>query len=65
MTTEEKEISPGGYADFLHYLDTVTTEEALFSRLTYWFALRTSPDDVHDRLELVKSRAGIEAVERP
>ena len=38
MTTEEKEISPGSYVDFLHYLDTVTTEEALFSRLTYWFA---------------------------
>ena len=57
MTTEEKEISPGSYVDFLHYLDTVTTEEALFSRLTYWFAFQTSPDDVHSRIDLVEQRA--------
>lgn len=57
MTTEEKEISPGSYVDFLHYLDTVTTEEALFSRLTYWFAGQNSPDDVHSRIDLVEQRA--------
>lgn len=57
MISEKNDLTPGSYADFLHYLDTVTTEEALFSRLTFWFAFRTSPDDAHNRADLVKERA--------
>lgn len=53
----DKIVKPGSYADFLNYLDTVTTEKALFSRLTYWFTLRDSQDDVRDRMDLVESRA--------
>ena len=34
--------TPGSYDDFVAYLGTVRTEEELFSRLTYWFAPRTS-----------------------
>lgn len=57
MIAEKQALTPGSYTDFLHYLDTVTTEEALFSRLTFWFAFRTSPDDVRNRLDLVEDRA--------
>lgn len=57
MAADEKDIIPGSYADFLHYLDTVTTEEALFSRLTFWFAFRSSPDDVRNRMDMIESRA--------
>ena len=49
--------TPGDYADFLNYLDSVTTEEALFSRLTYWFAFRTSTEDAQSRPYLVEARA--------
>lgn len=54
---ESVNIIPGGYADFLNYLDTVKTEEQLFSRLTYWFAFRTSPEDAQSRPALVEARA--------
>lgn len=49
--------TPGDYADFLDYLATVQNEEQLFSRLTYWFAFRTSPEDTQRRTDLVDSRA--------
>ena len=52
-----KIFTPGDYADFLNYLDSVTTEEALFSRLTYWFAFRTSIEDAQSRPYLVEARA--------
>ena len=54
---EAEKIVPGGYMDFLNYLDTVTTEEALFSRLTYWFADRHGADDPRDRFDVVEDRA--------
>ena len=54
---EVEKIAPGGYMDFLNYLDTVTTEEALFSRLTYWFANQNSADDTRDRFDVVEDRA--------
>lgn len=53
----DKIVTPGSYVDFLHYLDTVTTEEELFSRLTYWFANRNTADDVRDRFDVVEDRA--------
>ena len=53
----DKIVTPGNYVDFLHYLDTVTTEEELFSRLTYWFANRNTADDVRDRFDVVEDRA--------
>lgn len=43
--------------DFLHYLDTVTTEEALFSRLTYWMVFRGLPTEQNEKYELVRQRA--------
>lgn len=54
---EPEKIIPGGYTDFLNYLDTVTTEEALFSRLTYWFANQNTADDARDRFDVVADRA--------
>lgn len=54
---EPEKIIPGGYTDFLNYLDTVTTEEALFSRLTYWFANQNTADDARDRFDMVEDRA--------
>ena len=48
---------PGGYADFLNYLDTVKTEDQLFSRLTYWFANQKTADDALNRFDLVEDRA--------
>ena len=54
---EAEKIVPGGYMDFLNYLDTVTTEEALFSRLTYWFVNQNSADDTRDRFDMVEARA--------
>ena len=54
---EPEKIIPGGYADFLNYLDTVTTEEALFSPLTYWFANQNTADDTRDRFDVVADRA--------
>lgn len=54
---EHEKIIPGGYTDFLNYLDTVTTEEALFSRLTYWFANQNTADDARDRFDVVADRA--------
>lgn len=54
---ESEKIIPGGYTDFLNYLDTVTTEEALFSPLTYWFANQNTADDTRDRFDVVADRA--------
>lgn len=48
---------PGGYADFVGYLRTVTTEKELFSRLTYWFYLNSSTDDIQQRLTLIEAKA--------
>ena len=49
--------TPGSYTDFVRYLDTVHTEEELFSRLTYWFVEQNRSEDVHYRPELVEARA--------
>ena len=49
--------TPGSYTDFVRYLDTVRTEEELFSRLTYWFVEQLRPEDVHYRPDLVEARA--------
>ena len=49
--------TPGSYSDFVTYLGTVQTEQELFSRLTYWFAGQTRPEDSGSRYELVEERA--------
>lgn len=54
---EAKAFAPAGRDDFLHYLDTVTTEEALFSRLTYWMVFRGLPAEQNEKYELVRQRA--------
>ena len=53
----QKAFAPAGRDDFLHYLDTVTTEEALFSRLTYWMVFKGPPADQNEKYELVRQRA--------
>jgi len=57
MQEQTNNRKPGSYADFLAYLDTVHTEEELFSRLTYWFAHQTDIEDIRSRSELVEERA--------
>ena len=54
---EAKAFAPAGREDFLHYLDTVTTEEALFSRLTYWMVFKGLPAEQNEKYELVRQRA--------
>ena len=54
---EAKAFAPAGRDDFLHYLDTVTTEEALFSRLTYWMVFKGLPAEQNEKYELVRQRA--------
>lgn len=54
---EAKKFDPADRSDFLRYLDTVTTEEALFSRLTYWMCFKGLPAEQNEKYELVRQRA--------
>lgn len=54
---DAKLFSPAGREEFLKYLDTVTTEEALFSRLTWWLVNQGLPADQNEKYDLVRQRA--------
>lgn len=43
-------FKPDGYEQFFKYLHSCTTEEQLFSRLTYWMTFRGPADDQNERL---------------
>ncbi len=54
---EAKVFMSADHDDFLRYLDTVTTEKALFSRLTYWMVFKGLPAEQNEKYELVRQRA--------
>ena len=54
---DAKAFSATNRDSFLHYLDTVKTEESLFSRLTYWFTFQGEAADQNEKYELVRQRA--------
>lgn len=50
-------FKPDGYEQFFKYLHSCTTEEQLFSRLTYWMTFRGPADDQNERLDKIRQRA--------
>lgn len=50
-------FKPDDYKRFICYLSGITSEQALFSRLTYWMVFRGSANDQTDRLNMVRERA--------
>ena len=54
---ESKIFRPADYDDFMSYIDYASTEEQLFSRLTYWFVFRGMPADQNEKYDMVRERA--------
>lgn len=54
---ESKIFRPADYDDFLSYIDYASTEEQLFSRLTYWFVFQGLPADQNEKYDMVRERA--------
>ena len=54
---EAKLFRPANYDDFRSYIDYASTEEQLFSRLTYWFVFQGLPADQNEKYDMVRERA--------
>ncbi len=54
---DAKLFRPANYDDFRSYIDYASTEEQLFSRLTYWFVFQGLPADQNEKYDMVRERA--------